>query len=203
MAINIGRRQFISAIGGTAVAWPLAARAQQAERVRRVGMLVGIAADSPDAQVRYAAFLQELQQLGWVDGRNVRIDVRWTAGNLELLGKYAVELVALAPDVIVSVGGLTVEPLLQATRSIPIVFTIVLDPVGSGLVASLSRPGGNATGFMMFEYSLAAKWPELLKQIAPDVTRAAVLRETTPHRDRPIRRHPVRGAVRRRGGHPD
>ena len=176
MAIDIGRRQFVSALGGGMIAWPLAARAQQGERMRRIGVLLPVAADDPDPQAFYAAFVQRLQQLGWTDGRNVRIDTRWGAGNAANSRKYATELVALAPDVILAVG-VSVEPLLEATRTVPIVFTIVPDPVGSGFVDSLSRPGGNATGFLMFEYSLCGKWPELLKEIAPGVTRAAVLRD--------------------------
>ncbi len=176
MAIDIGRRQFVSALGGGMIAWPLAARAQQGERMRRIGVLLPVAADNPDPQALYAAFVRGLQQLGWTDGRNVRIDTRWGAGNPANSRKYATELVALAPDVILAVG-VSVEPLLQATRTVPIVFTIVPDPVGSGFVDSLSRPGGNATGFLMFEYSLCGKWPELLKEIAPSVTRAAVLRD--------------------------
>jgi putative ABC transport system substrate-binding protein len=158
------------------IAWPLAARAQQGERMRRIGVLLPVAADDPDPQAFYAAFVQGLQQLGWTDGRNLRIDTRWGAGNAADSRKSATELVALAPDVILAVG-VSVEPLLQATRTVPIVFTIVPDPVGSGFVDSLSRPGGNATGFLMFEYSLCGKWPELLKEIAPGVTRAAVLRD--------------------------
>jgi putative ABC transport system substrate-binding protein len=145
--------------------------------MRRIGVLAGAAADNADAQARHAAFLQELQQLGWSDGRNMRIDSRWAAGNAADTRKHAAELVALAPDVIVAFGSVSVGPLLQATRTLPIVFAIVPDPVGAGFVESLSRPGGNATGFMMFEYSLTAKWLELLKQIAPGVTRAAVLRD--------------------------
>jgi putative ABC transport system substrate-binding protein len=178
MAIDIGRRQFISALGGAAAAWPLAAHAQQGERMRRIGVLVGgLGADDSVGQARYAAFLQRLQQLGWTDGRNVRIDARWTAGDAADARKYAAELVALAPDVILASGGNSLAPLLQATRTVPIVFAIVPDPVGAGFVGSLSRPGGNATGFMNFEYSLGGKWLELLKEIAPGVTRAAVLRD--------------------------
>jgi putative tryptophan/tyrosine transport system substrate-binding protein len=171
------RREFITLIGGAAAAWPLAARAQQTERVRRIGVLTGIA-NEPDTQARHAAFLQELRQLGWTEGRNVRIDARWAAGNAADTGKYAAELVALAPDVILAIGSGTVAALLQATRTVPIVFAIVPDPVGAGYVDSLSRPGGNATGFMQFEYGLSAKWLELLKEIAPGVTRAAVLRDS-------------------------
>jgi len=176
LAIDIGRRQFISALGGAAV-WPLAARAQQGERMRRIGVLEGVGADIPDAQARHAAFLQGLQQLGWTDGRNVRIDARWAEGNAANTRKYAAELVALAPDVILSVGAAPAGPLLEATRTVPIVFVIVPDSIGAGIVDSLSRPGGNATGFMMFEYSLCGKWLELLKEIAPGMTRAAVLRD--------------------------
>jgi putative tryptophan/tyrosine transport system substrate-binding protein len=179
MAIDIARRKFITGLGGTAVAWPLNARAQQPDRMRRVGVLRGTPASDPDAQAQHAAFLQGLQQLGWTDGRNVRIDARWAAGNAADARKYAAELVALAPDVILAGGSSMVEPLLQATRTVPIVFTIVADPLGSGVVDSLSRPGGNATGFMLFEYSLSGKWLELLKEIAPRVTRAAVLRDPT------------------------
>jgi putative ABC transport system substrate-binding protein len=176
MAIDIGRREFIAALGGAAT-WPLPAQAQQGERMRRIGLLQGLAADDPVAQANNAAFLQGLQQLGWIDGRNVHIDFRWGAGNAVDISKYAAELVALAPDVILAVAA-AVGPLLQATRTIPIVFTIVPDPVGAGFVESLSRPGGNATGFLMFEYSLCGKWLELLKEIAPGVTRAAVLRDS-------------------------
>ncbi len=176
MAINIARRKFIAALGGAAAAWPLAARAQQSERMRRIGVLIG-GTDNPVTQAQYAAFLQGLQQLGWTDGRNVRFDIRWGAGNAADTRKYAAELVALAPDVILCSGSSTVGPLLEATRTVPIVFVIVPDPVGTGFVHSLSRPGGNATGFAMFEYSLCGKWPELLKEIAPGVTRAAVLRD--------------------------
>jgi putative ABC transport system substrate-binding protein len=171
------RRAFIAALGGAA-AWPVVARAQQAERMRRVGVLMGYAETDPVAQARVKAFQENLQQLGWTDGRNVRIDYRWTAGTVENARKYAAELLALAPDVILTVGG-TTGPMLQATRTVPIVFTNTSDPVGSGFVNSLSRPGGNATGFMPFEFSLSAKWVELLKQIAPGVTRAAVLRDPT------------------------
>jgi len=172
----IGRREFITALGGAVAAWPLAARAQQPENVRRIGVLSGAARDNPDLQARLAAFQQVLQQLDWTDGRNVRIDYRWGGGSADNMRKYAAELVALAPDVILATGP-TVEQVLQATRTVPVVFVVTADPVGSGFVDSLSRPGGNATGFMLFEYSLSAKWLELLKQIAPAVTRAAVLRD--------------------------
>ena len=171
------RREFITLLGGAAAAWPMAARAQQPDRMRRIGVLFSIAADDLDAQAQNTAFLQGLQQLGWTEGRNVRIYTRWSAGNAADIRKYAAELVALAPDVIVTSGAAGLGAMLQATRTVPIVFAIVPDPVGAGFVNSLSRPGGNATGFLMFEYSLCAKWLELLKQIAPDVTRAAVLRD--------------------------
>jgi len=176
MAIGIGRRQFIAALGG-ASALPLSARALQPERMRRIGVLNGSSADDPVAQARHSAFLQELQQLGWTDGRNVRIEVRWAAGDAADTRKYAMELVALAPDVILATGGSPMGPLLEASRTVPIVFAIVPDPVGAGFVQSLSRPGGNATGFMLFEYGLSGKWLELLKEIAPNVTRAAVVRD--------------------------
>ena len=171
------RREFISFVGGAAISWPLAARAQQGERVRRIGVISGVRADDPDARARASAFVQGLAQLGWTDGRNVRIDYRWGEGNADDIRKHAAELVALAPDVILAPVGPAVERLLQATRTVPIVFVIAIDPVGSGFVESLSRPGGNATGFMQFEYNLCAKWPELLKEIAPGVTRVAVLRD--------------------------
>jgi len=172
----VRRRQFISLLGG-AVAWPLAARAQHAERMRRIGVLSPN--NDPPARARHAAFFEGLQQLGWTEGRNVHIDARWSAGNPAEIRRHAAELVALPSDVILASGGATPTPLLQATRTVPIVFAIVPDPVGSGYVKSLSRPGGNATGFMMFEYSLCGKWLELLKEIAPQLTRAAVLRDPT------------------------
>jgi putative ABC transport system substrate-binding protein len=171
------RRQFIALLGGAAAAWPLAVRAQQAEHVRRIGVLVSIAPDDPEAQARVAAFIHELQQLGWADGRNLRIDIRWGAGDAERIRRYAAELVALAPNAILAVGGGAVGPLLQTTRTVPIVFTLTPDPVGAGFVDSLARPGGNATGFTNFEYGIGGKWLELLKEIAPRVTRAAVLRD--------------------------
>ena len=172
------KRRELILLGGAAVAWPLAARGQSAEQMRRIGVLTGGAANDPVAQGFIAAFLEALQQLGWTDGRNVRIETRWAAGNVVDMRKYAAEFAALAPDVILAVGGSTVEPLLQVTRTVPIVFTIVVDPVGSGFVDSLSQPGGNVTGFMQFEYSLCGKWLELLKEIAPSTTRAAVLRDS-------------------------
>jgi putative ABC transport system substrate-binding protein len=170
------RREFITLIGGAA-AWPLAARAQQRERMRRVGVLTNLASDDPDAQARLGAFLQGLQEFGWVIGRNVRIDYRWGAGNADRTRNYAAELVALVPDVILTSGVTALAPLVQVTRDVPIVFAQVPDPVGAGLVKSLARPGGNATGFVTFEYGLSSKWLELLKEIAPDVTRAAVIRD--------------------------
>ena len=171
------RREFITLLGGVA-AWPLAARAQQPERIRRIGSLTGIA-DEPIMQPRLAAFLQALQQLGWTDGDNIRIDYRWGGGDDDRIRKYAAELVALTPDVILSTGISAAEQLLRASRTVPIVFVLVPDPVGAGFVDSLARPGRNATGFMSFEYGMSGKWLELLKEIAPHVTRAAVLRDPT------------------------
>jgi len=168
----------MSLLGGAVAAWPLAARVQQPERMRRVGVLMPNAADDPEYQARMAAFLHGLAQLGWIDGRNVRIDTRWGVADADRIRKYAAELVALAPDVILAHSSGALAPLLQASRTVPIVFTNVADPVGAGYVDSLARPGGNATGFLVFEYSIAAKWLELLKEIAPRVTRAAVLRES-------------------------
>jgi len=170
------RRGFITLLGGAA-AWPLAARAQQAERVRRVGVLLGTARDDTDARARMAAFLAGLQQVGWTEGRNLRIETRWAAGSADDFRKYAAELAALAPDVILAPGGATLAALLQATRAVPIVFVHVPDPVGAGFVDSMARPGGNATGFISFEYSMGAKWLELLKQVAPGVKRVAVIRD--------------------------
>jgi putative ABC transport system substrate-binding protein len=172
----VRRRQFIALIG-SAAAWPLAARAQQGERVRHVGIIVPASADDPEWQAWVVAFLQALAQLGWTIGRNVRIDTRWATTNASEIRRHAAELAALAPDVILAAGTSTVGPMLQATRSVPIVFPNVGDPVAAGFVDSLARPGGNATGFLAFEYSLSGKWLELLKQIAPGVTRAAVLRD--------------------------
>jgi putative ABC transport system substrate-binding protein len=173
----VRRREFISGLGGTVMAWPIAARAQQPERMRRISVLFPQAADDPEAQARHAAFVQGLQQLGWTNGRNVRIDIRWTAGIAADTRKSAAELVALAPDVILAPGSNTVGPLQQATRTVPIVFVHVPDPVGAGFVDNMARPGGNTTGFTLFEYGTSGKWLELLKQIAPGVTRAAVVRD--------------------------
>ena len=171
------RRELICLIGGAAVAWPLAARAQQADRMRRVGVLEARAADDREGQARLAAFLQGLQELGWTDGRNLRIDYRWAAADADRSRTYAAELVALAPDVILASASQSTAALLQTTRTVPIVFVNVVDPVGAGFVARLARPGGNATGFTPFEYSLSGKWLELLKEIAPNLTRIAILRD--------------------------
>ena len=171
------RRELICLIGAAAVAWPLAARAQQADRMRRVGVLDARAADDREGQARLAAFLQGLQELGWTDGRNLRIDYRWAAADADRSRTYAAELVALAPDVILASASQTTAALLQTTRTVPIVFANVVDPVGAGFVERLARPGGNATGFTPFEYSLSGKWLELLKEIAPNLTRIAILRD--------------------------
>jgi putative ABC transport system substrate-binding protein len=179
MAIHIRRREFIFTLGGAAVAWPLAAHAQQGERVRRIGVLMNLAADDPEGQARLTAFAQGLQQLGWTDGRNVRIDYRWGAGDAGAFHRYAEELLALAPDVILASGTPSVQALQKVTRTVPIVFALVADPVGAGWVESLARPGGNTTGFTPMEYGIGAKWLELLKEIAPRVTRVAVLRDLT------------------------
>jgi putative ABC transport system substrate-binding protein len=174
------RRAFILALGGAAMTCSVAARAQQPDRMRRIGVLMASTADDPEFQARIAAFQQGLQQLGWSDGRNVRIDTRWATTKPDDIRRHAAELAALAPDVLVAgTGTATVAPLLQATRTVPIVFAVVIDPVGAGFVDSLARPGGNATGFTMFEYGVSGKWLELLKEIAPRVTRAAVLRDPT------------------------
>jgi ABC-type uncharacterized transport system substrate-binding protein len=175
------RREFLNLVIGVA-AWPLAVRAQQHERTRRVGMLMSLAADDKEGQARVDAFVQGLRELGWIDGRNVQIDIRWAAGGDRVRQQYAAELVALSPDVILASGGSVVGPLLQATRTVPIVFTQTPDPIGAGFVDSLARPGGNATGFSIFDYSIAGKWLELLKQIAPAVTRVAVIRDPRRHR---------------------
>jgi putative tryptophan/tyrosine transport system substrate-binding protein len=170
------RREFITLLGGAA-AWPVAARAQQTDRARRIGILTSLSMHDPASQARLTTLQQGLQQLGWTEGRNIHIDWRWGAGNADNLRKHAEQLTALAPDAIVANGSAAVALLLQATRAVPIVFTDVLDPVGAGFVDSLAHPGGNATGFMLFEYGVSGKWLELLKQIAPGVTRAAVLRD--------------------------
>jgi len=170
------RREVIGLIGGAA-AWPLAARAQQTERARRVGVLMPLASDDPEGQTRLGALLQALQQSGWALGRNLRLDVRWAAGNVAAMRKHAADLVAMTPDVLVGPGTTPVGPLLEATRTVPIVFVHVVDPVGAGFVGSLARPGGNATGFVQFEYGISAKWLELLTQLRPGLKRAAILRD--------------------------
>jgi putative ABC transport system substrate-binding protein len=170
------RREFISLISGAA-AWPLAARAQQTDQVRRVGVLMNVAPEHPEGQPFVAAFQQALQQLGWTEARNIRIDIRWGENDVERDRKYAAELVALAPDLVLAAGTLSVTALQRVSRTLPIVFVEVSDPVGAGLVERLDRPGGSTTGFMLFEYSLGAKWIELLKQVAPNVRRAAVIRD--------------------------
>jgi putative ABC transport system substrate-binding protein len=173
----IQRRKFITLLGGAA--WPLAARAQQPARIRRIGVLLPATSDDPEFQARVGAFLQALALLGWTIGRNMRIDIHWATASADEIRKHASELVALAPDVILAHGASTVGPVLQATRTVPIVFPIATDPVGAGFIETLARPGGNATGFMSYEYSMAGKWLELLKEIVPALTRVAVLRDTT------------------------
>jgi putative ABC transport system substrate-binding protein len=173
------RREFIRLLGSAAAVWPVTARAQQRERLRRVAILVGTARDTPGARDRDTAFLEAFEQLGWTNGRNVQIEVRWSEGNDVKTRKYADELIALAPDVILATGSAGAAVMLKATQTIPIVFVVVPDPMGSGFVQSLSRPGRNATGFMAFEYNLSGKWLELLKEIAPNVTHAAVLWDPT------------------------
>jgi putative ABC transport system substrate-binding protein len=170
------RREFIALVGG-ATAWPLAARGQQRERVRRIGVLLPATSDDAEYQAWFGAFLQALGQSGWTIGRNVQVDIRWASANSDLIRRHATELTALAPDVILAPGASTVGPLLQATHTIPIVFAIVADPVGAGFVASLARPGGNATGFSAFEYGVGGKWLGLLKQIVPNLSRVGVLRD--------------------------
>jgi putative tryptophan/tyrosine transport system substrate-binding protein len=172
------RREFITLLGGAAAAWPLAARAQQPNRMRRVGVLMNLAADDAESAARLTAFVQGLQELGWTDSRNVRIETRWGAGDAERFRRYAAELVALAPDVILA-SGASMYALQQVTHEVPTVFVLVPDPVGAGVVATLARPGGNATGFTQFEYSMSVKWLELLKEVAPRVTRVAVMRDPT------------------------
>jgi putative ABC transport system substrate-binding protein len=174
------RREFILVLGGSVAGWPLVVRAQQPERMRRIGVLMASAADDSESQARIAGLLQGLQQLGWADGRNVRIDIRWATTNPDDIRRHAAELVATAADVVVAAGGtVTLAPLLQVSRTQPIVFALVIDPVGAGFVASLARPGGNATGFTIFEYGMSGKWLELLREIVPGMKRAAVLRDPT------------------------
>jgi putative ABC transport system substrate-binding protein len=174
----VRRRKFISLLGGAA-AWPIAARAQQGERMRRIGVLMNLAADDPEGQARIAAFHQGLQEWGWTLGRNARIDVRWNTVDAESSRRYAAEVVGLAPDVILASASAAMGALQQTTRTVPVVFVTIIDPVGAGFVESLARPGGNATGFALYEYTLSGKWLELLKEIAPGVTRVAVLRDPT------------------------
>jgi putative tryptophan/tyrosine transport system substrate-binding protein len=172
------RRTFNTLLGGAAVGWPLTARAQQSGRMRRIGVLLSVAADDPESQTRLAAFLQGLQELGWTVGRNMQIDFRWSTDDASRM-RYAAELVALGPDVILASSGVVVGALQQTTRTVPIVFVTAIDPVGGGLIASLARPGGNATGFAAFEFSLGAKWLELLREVAPRIARVAILRDPT------------------------
>jgi len=174
----VRRREFVTLLGGTAVAWPLAARGQQADRKRRIGILMTIAANDPEAQARIVVFAQALQALGWTDGRNARIDIRSSTSSTDT-SKYAAELVALPADVILANGTEAVGPLQAASRTIPVVFVLVTDPVGQGFVQSLARPGGNVTGFTLYEFGMGGKWLQLLKEIAPSVTRAAVIRDAT------------------------
>ena len=176
------RREFITLLGGAAAAWPLVARAQQREGMRRVGVLLPAAADDTVFQTRMVAFLQALALSGWIVGRNLNIDIRWATANAAEIRRHATELAALLPDVILATGDSIVPPLLQATRTVPIVFPVANDPVAAGYVDSLARPGGNVTGFMNFEYSFSGKWLELLKEIAPDVKRVAILRDTVASR---------------------
>jgi putative ABC transport system substrate-binding protein len=173
------RREFLGVLGGAAAAWPVVARAQQVDRMRRIGILMNSAAEDRESQSQLAAFREGLQQLGWIDGRNLQIDTRWGAENTERTRRYAVELIALSPDLILAAGGPVIFAILRASRTVPIVFSQSIDPVGAGHVESLARPGGNVTGFMQFEYDLSGKWPELLKEMVPQVTRAAVLRNPT------------------------
>jgi putative tryptophan/tyrosine transport system substrate-binding protein len=176
MTAKMKRRDFITFLGGAAAGWPAAVRAQQPERMRRIGALMNMIADDPEASARVTALAQGLQQLGRTIGRNLQIDYRWGAGDADRSRRYAAELVALMPDVILAGGGSVVGPLLQVTRNVPIVFVNAVDPVGAGVVDSLAQPGGHVTGFTLFEYGISAKWLELLKEIAPRVTRAAVIR---------------------------
>jgi len=189
------RREFMTLLGGAAAGWPLTARAQQVERMRRIGVLMTLAADDPEGQARLTAFAQGLQELGWSVGRNVRIDYRWAAGQVDRYRSYAAELLALSPDVILAVGSAAMGP-LQATRSVPVVFVQVADPVGAGFVESLARPGGNATGFTVFEYGISAKWLELLKELAPQVNAGGSLTGChNSRRSRSVGRGPVRGSL--------
>ena len=189
---QLKRREFITLLGSTVAAWPRAARAQQGERVRRVGVLMNATAEEPEAQSYVAAFQQGMQEFGWSVGRNLHINLRWGGGDADLTRRYAAELAAFSPDVMLAAGGPVVRAMQRASSSVPIVFAQSIDPVGSGIVASLSRPGGNVTGFTQFEYGLSGKWPELLKEVAPG--RSA--RSGPPGRDRAVGDH----SGRRRGG---
>src|SRR5262245_29410847 len=179
LGVVMRRREFLTLAAGATATWSRAARAQQNERVRRIGVLLPATAEDAVFQTRLGVFLQELALLGWSIGRNVRVDVHWASANANEIRRHATELVALTPDVILATGDSTMPPLLQSTRTIPIVFPVVVDPVANGYVESLARPGGNATGFMISEYSISGKWLQLLKEIAPGVTRAAVIRDAT------------------------
>jgi putative tryptophan/tyrosine transport system substrate-binding protein len=176
LMLDVQRREFITLLGGAAAAWPLGATAQRPAKMRRVGVLVTLTDDDSEGKARVAAFRQALQELGWVDGRNLQVEVRWSAGDVARIRKNAADLAALAPDVIVATGNSTIAPLLQATRTVPVVFVTAADPVGAGYVDSLARPSGNATGFLAFDYSISAKWLELLKEITPGLTRVGVIR---------------------------
>ena len=194
------RRAFITLVGGAVAAWPLAARAQQPERMRRIGVLMNLPADDPESIARVAAFQEGLQDLGWTAGRNIQMDVRWAPGNFGDNRKYAADLVALAPDAILASTTVALGPLQELTRTIPIVFVNATDPVGGGYVEGLARPGGNATGFLMFEYSMSAKWLELLKEIEPRLNSSGrPARSDHCRRHRPVRRDPGRGAGARCG----
>jgi putative tryptophan/tyrosine transport system substrate-binding protein len=174
------RREFITLLGGAAAAWPFSVRAQQPDRIKRVGWLAGgLAENDPESKARRTAFVQSLRELGWTEGQNIQIDYRWGAGNADVTRKYAAELVALAPDVTLGIASQAVSALQQASRTIPIIFVLVPDPIGAGFVDSLARPGGNATGFTTFDYGFGGKWLELLKEIAPGVKRVAVIRDPT------------------------
>src|SRR5262245_4397181 len=190
----IRRRACITLLGGAAVAWPLTARAQQGERMRRIGVLVPFTSDDAEGQARLTAFREGLRQLGWTEGHNIRIDVRWSGGDAERIRRFAAELVALAPDVSLAAPSSSVAALQQVTRTLPIVFVQVADPVGSGFVAGLAQPGGNTTGFTVYEWTVGPKWLELLKEIAPRVTRAGLLRDVECGRDRLVRFCPRSGS---------
>jgi putative tryptophan/tyrosine transport system substrate-binding protein len=196
MTVTIRRRKLLAALGGGAAAWPLAAWAQQPERMRRIGALMYLSADDPDSPAYVAAFARGLQDLGWIEGRNIRIDYRWGGGDLDRVRRYAAELVALAPDVILVGSGSALAALQNATRTVPIVFVSVSDPVGGGYVASLARPGANITGFTLFEWGISGKWLELLKEIAPGMTRGGShSRPLHNFRNRPVRCNPGRGPI--------